>query len=125
MVPGNHDVTWGTEPGSEERYRAFIEGVRAAGYVTSLLDGIDYIGDDPAAGADPLFTGSDFMVVAVNSADMCGVIEPFKGDATAEFERLIAVGGLSEELQAQIRRGRTYDMPRIDHRQMAALAGLD
>ena len=21
VVPGNHDVTWGTEPGSEERYR--------------------------------------------------------------------------------------------------------
>ncbi len=124
MVPGNHDVTWGTEPGSEERYRTFIEGVRAVGYVTPLLDGIDYIGDDPTAGANPLFTGSDFMVAAVNSADMCGVIEPFKGDAAAEFERLIASGNLSGELQAQIRRVRTYDMPRIDHRQMAALAGL-
>jgi len=124
VVPGNHDVTWGTEPGSEERYRAFIEGVRAAGYVTPLLDGIDYIGDDQATGVNPLFTGSDFMVAAVNSADMCGVIEPFKGDAAAEFERLIATGGLSEELQTQIRRVRTYDMPRIDYRQMAALAGL-
>jgi len=124
VVPGNHDVTWGTEPGSEDRYHAFIEGVRAAGYVTPLLDGIDYIGDDPIAGANPLFTGSDFMVAAVNSADMCGVIEPFQGDAAAEFERLIAAGGLSEDLQAQIRRSRTYDMPRIDHRQMAALAGL-
>jgi 3',5'-cyclic AMP phosphodiesterase CpdA len=124
VVPGNHDVTWGTEPGSEERYRAFIEGVRAAGYITPLLDGIDYIGDDPTADANPLFTGSDFIVAAVNSADMCGVIEPFQGDAAAEFERLIAVGGLSEELQAQIHRVRTYDMPRIDHRQMAALAGL-
>ncbi len=124
VVPGNHDVTWGTEPGSEERYRTFIEGVRAAGYVTPLLDGIDYIGDDPTADADPLFTGSDFMVAAVNSADMCGVIEPFQGDAAAEFERLIATGGLSEELLAQIRHIRTYDMPRIDHRQMAALAGL-
>jgi 3',5'-cyclic AMP phosphodiesterase CpdA len=36
VVPGNHDVTWGTEPGSEERYRAFIEGVRSVGYVTRV-----------------------------------------------------------------------------------------
>jgi 3',5'-cyclic AMP phosphodiesterase CpdA len=124
VVPGNHDVTWGTEPSSEERYRAFIEGVRAVGYVTPLLDGIDYIGDEPSAGANPLFTGSDFIVAAVNSTDMCGIIEPFQGDAAAEFEGLIAAGGLSEELQAQIRRVRTYDMPRVNHRQMAALAGI-
>ena len=124
VVPGNHDVTWGAEPGTEERYHAFIEGIRAVGYVTPLLDGIDYIGDDPTADVNPLLIGSDFVVAAVNSADMCGVIEPFQGDAAAELERLIAANGLSEELQAQIRRGRTYDMPRIDHRQMAALAGL-
>lgn len=119
VVPGNHDVTWGTEPGSEERYRAFLEGVRAAGYVTPMLDGIDYTGDEPAVSANPLLTGPDFMVAAVNSADMCGVIEPFGGDAATEFERLTAAGDISEELQAQIRRARTYDMPRISHRQMA------
>jgi 3',5'-cyclic AMP phosphodiesterase CpdA len=124
VVPGNHDVAWGTEPGSEERYRGFIEGVRAVGYVTPLLDGIDYVGDDPASGANPLFIGSDFVVAAVNSADMCGVMEPFQGDAAEEFERLAVAGVLSEKLQAQIRRGRTYDMPRISHRQMAALARL-
>jgi 3',5'-cyclic AMP phosphodiesterase CpdA len=124
VVPGNHDVTWGTEPGSEERYSAFLEGVRAAGYVTPLLDGIDYTGDDPASDANPLLTGPDFIVAAVNSADMCGVIEPFQGDAAAEFARLTAAGDISEELQDQIRRARTYDMPRISHRQLAALAGM-
>jgi 3',5'-cyclic AMP phosphodiesterase CpdA/thymidylate synthase len=123
VVPGNHDVTWGTEPGSEERYRSYIEGVRASGYVTPLLDGIDYNGDDPSDNTDPLLIGPDFVVAAVNSADMCGVVEPFREDAAAEFERLTAVGDISGELQAQIRRIRTYDMPRISHRQMAALAG--
>jgi 3',5'-cyclic AMP phosphodiesterase CpdA len=124
VVPGNHDVTWGTEPGSDERYHAYVEGIRSVGYVTPLLDGIDYDGDDPAASAAPLLVGTDFVVAAVNSADMCGVTEPFQGDAAAEYERMIATGGISEELQTQIARIRTYDMPRISQRQMGALARM-
>ena len=124
VVPGNHDVTWGTEPGSEERYRAYVEGVRSLGYVTPLLDGIDYDGDDPATGAEPLLIGSDFVVVAVNSADMCGVTEPFLGRAAEELQQMIDAGSISEELQTQIQRVRTYDMPRIGHQQMGALAEM-
>ena len=124
VVPGNHDVTWGSEPGTRERYRFFIESIRAAGYVTPLLDGIDYDRDEPTAGVSPLLVGSDFVVAAVNSADMCGVLEPFSHAAAAELERLMAADVLSEDLQAQIRRVRTYDMPRISHRQMSALAGM-
>jgi 3',5'-cyclic AMP phosphodiesterase CpdA/thymidylate synthase len=124
VVPGNHDVTWGTGPGTRERYRLFIDSIRAAGYVTPLLDGIDYDRDEPAAGVSPLLVGSDFVVAAVNSADMCGVPEPFSPAAAAELERLVAAAVISEDLQAQIRRVRTYDMPRISDRQMSALAGM-
>ena len=124
VVPGNHDVIWGTEPGSEERYRAYVEGIRSLGYITPLLDGIDYNGDDPSAGADPLLIGSDFVVAAVNSADMCGVTEPFQGSAAEEFQQMIVAGRISKELHTQIQRVRTYDMPRISHRQMGALAGM-
>ena len=102
----------------------FVDSIRAAGYVTPLLDGIDYDRDEPTAGARPLLVGSDFVVVAVNSADMCGVPEPFSPAAAAELERLVADGAISADLQAQIRRVRTYDMPRISHRQMSALAGM-
>src|SRR5579871_4475743 len=77
VVPGNHDVTWSSEPGTRERYQSFIDSIRAAGYVTPLLDGIDYDRDEPTAGVSPLLIGSDFVVAAVNSADMCGVLEPF------------------------------------------------
>jgi 3',5'-cyclic AMP phosphodiesterase CpdA len=124
VVPGNHDVTWGSGPGTRERYRFFIDSIRSAGYVTPLLDGIDYDRDEPAAGVSPLLMGSDFVVAAVNSADMCGVLEPFSSAAAEELDRLIAVGGISEDLLAQIRRVRTYDMPRISDRQMSALAGM-
>lgn len=124
VVPGNHDVAWGTPAGSQERYRAFVDGVRTAGYVTPLLDGIDYDGDEPAYGIVPVLHGSDYAVVAVNSADMCGVTEPFQGAAAEEFERLVANQNISEALRAQIRRIQTYDMPRISLRQMAALADI-
>jgi 3',5'-cyclic AMP phosphodiesterase CpdA len=124
VVPGNHDVTWGTPPGSEKRYRAFLEGVRQAGYVTPLLDGIDYDGDEPSSSADPLLLGPDFVIAAVNSADMCGVVEPFRAGAEAELQRLSAVGMIPESLQKEIQRVRMYDMPRINPRQMAALAGM-
>lgn len=124
VVPGNHDVAWGTPSGSQERYQAFLEGIHAAGYVTPLLDGIDYEGDEPRPGTAPLLEGSDFAVVAVNSADMCGVTEPFQGSAGGEFQQLVANGAISEDLQAQIRRVRTYDMPRISQRQMAALGDI-
>jgi 3',5'-cyclic AMP phosphodiesterase CpdA len=124
VVPGNHDVAWGTLPGSTERYGAFIEGVRRAGYVTPLLDGIDYDGDRLRSTASPLVIGQDFAVVAINSADMCGVIEPFPPDIDAELERLSADGMISHGLQGEIRRVRMYDMPRISQRQMGALASL-
>ena len=124
VVPGNHDVAWGTAQGSRERYSAFLNGVCEAGYVTPLLDGIDYDGDEPRSTAGPLLIGPDFVVIAVNSADMCGVIEPFPQDLEAELERHIADGLISQDLQSQIRRVRMYDMPRISPRQMAALAGM-
>lgn len=122
VVPGNHDVTWGTAAGSEERYSAFIEGVRQAGYVTPLLDGIDYDGDEPSSSTDPLLLGPDFAVVAINSANMCGVDEPFQPEAEAALQRLSADGTILDSLQKEIRRVRRYDMPRISSRQMAALA---
>jgi predicted phosphodiesterase len=124
VVPGNHDVTRGTPPGSEDRYHAFLEGVRQVGYVTPLLDGIDYDGDEPSSSGDPLMLGPDFAVVAINSADMCGVVEPFQKNAEAELQRLSADGMLPDSLQKEIQRVRMYDMPRISPRQMAALAGM-
>jgi 3',5'-cyclic AMP phosphodiesterase CpdA len=124
VVPGNHDVTWGTRPGSEERYGAFLEGVRQAGYVTPLLDGIDYDGDEPRPSTDPLLLGPNFAIVAVNSADMCGVEEPFQPDAEAELQSLSTSSIISDGLQKDIRRVRMYDMPRVSSRQMAALGGM-
>jgi 3',5'-cyclic AMP phosphodiesterase CpdA len=123
VVPGNHDVAWDTQPGTADRYRAFIEGVRQKGYVTPLLDGIDYDGE-PRPAPGPLLTGLDFAVMAIDSADMCGVIEPFTADAEDELKRLKAEDRISGSLQREIQRVRRYDMPRISDRQMSALGAL-
>ncbi len=47
VTPGNHDVVKNSEPGSEERYKAFIDVWRAKNCVTPWLDGIDSSPADP------------------------------------------------------------------------------
>jgi 3',5'-cyclic AMP phosphodiesterase CpdA len=122
VIPGNHDVAWGTPPSSTERYRAFIGGIRGAGYVTPLLDGVDYQGGLPKRGARPLVIGSDFLIVAMNSADMCGVIEPLSYKAERSLAKLRADGKLPTELASEIKRLRMVDMPRVSQYQLGALA---
>jgi 3',5'-cyclic AMP phosphodiesterase CpdA len=122
VVPGNHDVRWGEDSGSAARYQGFVAGVRSLGYVTPLLDGVDYVGDDPNPSANPLLVGDDFVVVAINSADMCGVIEPLPDNLAGELTRLETDGHLQSDVAEQFRRLRMYDVPRIQPRQMDALA---
>lgn len=126
VVPGNHDVAWYTPSGSAERYRAFVEHIRDAGYRTPLLDGIDYDGEEAHAAAQPLLVGDDFVVAAVNSADASGLLEPLPPAVQSELDTLVATGAVTKELQDALRRIRTYDMSRVNGRQMAALgARLD
>ena len=123
VVPGNHDVTWGSGPGTRERYRFFLDSIRAAGYVTPLLDGIDYDRDEPGRG-QPAACGLRLRGCRGQQRGHVRrprAVFPRRGGG---LERLIAVGVISEDLQAQIRRVRTYDMPRISYRQMSALAGM-
>jgi 3',5'-cyclic AMP phosphodiesterase CpdA len=46
-IPGNHDVSRGSDPGSPERYKTFVESWRSSDLtvITPFLDGIDDIGD--------------------------------------------------------------------------------
>ncbi len=126
VVPGNHDVAWYTEPSSGDRYRSFVDNVRDAGYLTPLLDGLDYDGDDVHAAAAPLLVGHDFVIAAVNSADASGVLEPLPPAAQDELDRLVGAGVIGAELESALRRVRTYDMSRVSGRQMSALgARLD
>jgi 3',5'-cyclic AMP phosphodiesterase CpdA len=124
VVPGNHDVAWGTLPSSAERYRAFVDSIRAAGYVTPLLDGVDYIDGRPSGVVKPLILGDDFLITAINSANMCGVVETLEDQAQQELSQLLSNGTIPRALAAEIARMRMLDMARVSQQQLDALASL-
>jgi hypothetical protein len=132
VVPGNHDVSWHTKAGSSERYKNFIDFIRSEGYVTPLLDGIDF---DPSTGKKPkidvarhaLILGDhEFVFLPVNSSNYCGVEEDLK-DLDARSLAAIKKGipkQLFGKLLKQLDRLRTHDIARVSHKQMENLARL-
>lgn len=124
VVPGNHDVVFGTPPSSRERYEPFINGVRRRGYVTPLLDGVDNeVGGDYGPFLGPFLQRDGYVVVAMNSVDYAGCSLPLSGAARAELDAaafdgvpLAAVKGELEQMRL------LYDAPRINPIQFEALA---
>jgi len=70
VVPGNHDVDREVDPGAAEKYSTFLKYTRAAGMRTPFCDGADTLED---AEANPILEFDDCVIVAVNSANWCGV----------------------------------------------------
>lgn len=128
VVPGNHDVKWGSQPGSFERYSAFIAGVRNLGYITPMLEGID-IDDEGrrlAEAKSPLLTASDntFVLVGLNSSDHCGVharIDAGLARAIADVEADPANTAAQAVLQAW-RSSNQYDVARVNPAQRIAVS---
>lgn len=120
VVPGNHDVRWGSAPGSQERYADFIAGVRDLGYVTPLLEGID-LDDQGMKKADaksPVLTATDnsFILVGVNSSDHCGVdarTDPELDTAIAAIEADTTNAHAQAILMAW-RQSNQYDVARVN-----------
>lgn len=82
VVPGNHDVERGSAPSSPERWKHFVT-LRANGYVTPLLEGVDI--DDHgvplrASSPPPVLAAQDgsFVIIALNSANHCQTRLPFE-----------------------------------------------
>jgi Icc-related predicted phosphoesterase len=73
VVPGNHDVDWTQPAGTEEKYAGFVEHTRGQGMRTPFLDGVDDPAEPDKTAADPVLDLDDAAVVAVNSANWCGV----------------------------------------------------
>lgn len=124
LVPGNHDVAWGTKAGSAERYEGFVK-LRAQGYVTALLEGVDLDTNNTlmASPNDPVVAAADrsFVVVGLNSANHCGVKTNTEPNLKPHIDRLTedAKGdeGLQHLLDAWSNRG-LYDMARVDRGQL-------
>ena len=80
VVPGNHDVHWGTKPSTQERYAGFIDVIRGAGYATPVLEGIDPLDHIGRTSAGPIVhIGDDVILAAINSSNYSGVLEEAPG----------------------------------------------
>lgn len=128
VVPGNHDVAWGTPPDSPERYQHFLELVRAAGYVTPLLEGIDIAssdGVDLGSPRSPFLELDGAVVVAMNSANYCGTLEPLgevTDDDLADLRAEAASGnGALGRLLQRFDQLRLVDVCRVSKGQTEAL----
>lgn len=128
VVPGNHDIKRATEPSTPERYEAFIQHVRADGYVTPLLEGVDLdtAGRLLAEPTLPILVGpdSEFLVVAMNSANYSGSVRTLSPDSA---DRLAALRTKLEDdddcLQVldELEDCRKDDVVRISQEQMTGL----
>lgn len=133
VVPGNHDADWKKQPGNPAKFKQFLDVVRKP-YHSPLISGLDYdrkgrsrqTGSRPKA--RPILDLGDAVVLALNSADFCGVEEektktPWD-DVVAAY-RASDTGAAAEaarKLAADELRGlRVQDMARVDKHQLEVL----
>lgn len=130
VVPGNHDVVKGTPSGSEQRYERFVK-IRANGYRTAYLEGVD-LDDDrtvrPGPRLPPVITAIDgsFVLVGLNSANNCWVPDNrYSGladqvDIVRKSRMSAGVQGLIELIDL----GEATDMARVDQTQLTTATAL-
>jgi 3',5'-cyclic AMP phosphodiesterase CpdA len=105
IVPGNHDVTWKTQPDSKERYELFREFVVDQGYVVPAL------ASNEKVDANNLLIDEEnnFLIAPLNSSNWCGVMEPV--DET--LEKFLAEEKISPQIRSEIASLRLADPARI------------
>jgi hypothetical protein len=134
VVPGNHDADWSIQPGNSAKFTRFINSVRRS-YRSPLIYGVDY--DDAtlarATGnrrrAQPILELDDVAILALSSADFCGVEEQKTETPWDELIRSFRASDGSEEAkqarakaQRELLELRVQDMARIHKHQLDALA---
>lgn len=116
VVPGNHDVDWSADPGTDEKYKRFLDATRARRMRTPLCDGIDgdsYALSDPPA--SPVLWLDDAVVVSINSANWCGVRLPETKLGQRRFTARL------RERIAPTEASPTYDLARVSGAQLDRL----
>lgn len=125
IVPGNHDVERGLLPGDPARYEPFASSMRAAGFVTPLLDGID---TGPVAVADVfrhILRVGDVEIVPINTAAYAQVrIDIGVSDPTWEavVSAADAIGG--SEVRKALEKLRVVDAARVSEHHLEAVRRL-
>ncbi len=129
ITPGNHDVTWYTDPGSPERYKFFLEHIRSKGYVTPLLDGIDI---DPA-GQNISGTGNkhvfmdprkELVIIPINTCNYSGVRQTIDSITEEQWENTTISGLDAAKSKDVIKKLRMHDIARVSGGQLTAIRRL-
>lgn len=123
VVPGNHDIVRDTAPSSRERYERFL-ALEAHGYTLPLLDGID-VGPGGArltAREPTVMVGDDVLIVAMNSANYSGMLEPLPAATQKAVDDAVASGHLDPGVAEDLADSRRRDAARISPGQLRALA---
>ena len=134
VVPGNHDTDWHEQPGKAAKFKHFLDLVRRP-YRSPLIFGLDYDGAtlERKTGSRPkarpiLELDDDAVVVALSSADFCGVQEDKTTSPWRDIVAAYRAGDTSADARAA-RRGatddlrslRVHDMARVHKSQLEAL----
>jgi 3',5'-cyclic AMP phosphodiesterase CpdA len=123
VVPGNHDVPREHGPGDPERYTEFLRVTREQGFVTPLLDGVDFDDGGALSGQggerQHLVYGKRFAIVPINSSHFCWCVEPLPDSI---FEELLSVD--PDKISEATKALRRHDIPRVSNAQMTALERL-
>jgi hypothetical protein len=133
VLPGNHDVDSGRQPGDREKLARFMDATRIP-YCTPLVKGLDYKGAElhlnpgRRGRPEPILELDDAVIVAINSADYCWTRE-HRTDTDWESVLTEYLSGdnspvAAEKRQlatAELAKLRTHDIPKVDKRQIEAL----
>lgn len=127
VVPGNHDVDWSLPPSVAERYEGFL-ALREHGYATPLLEGVDIAvgaGIAPTDPATPIVIDPEgnYVLIGLNSSNYCGTPSGASTVLEDEMRRASSPDVLDAltRVRAGLTAGATFDLARIDGRQLRAL----
>jgi 3',5'-cyclic AMP phosphodiesterase CpdA len=126
ITPGNHDVTWFTNPSTPDHYANFLRYIRDSGYITPLLDGIDVDARGVINNQDNHFLLSpnyDWMIIPINSSNYSGSLEPIgdiPDDLWNEIPRLLSELGLDQDMvRGELTHLRLHDVARVSNAQLS------
>jgi 3',5'-cyclic AMP phosphodiesterase CpdA len=124
VVPGNHDVDAGREPGDPKRYELFADQMRTARFVTPLLEGVDK--ETPKTNEElrlhmVRFRGLE--IVPINTSDFAQVRIRTRF-SEPQWEAMQAALGADKDALEALDKLRTVDAARVSPQQMDSIRSM-
>lgn len=128
-TPGNHDVPKGEDPGSEERYKAFIDAWRSSGCITPWLDGVDSKNAVNSEMHRLVAEDQSWAIFPLNSANWShttSLLDPPLATIWDQIEGLLTASDNAEKakLRKQLESLIRYDMARVSEDQLEVFRQL-